>query len=70
MYLITFQCRECGIVVKVLIRESFPRSNSRCTFYFVGKLHSEMECLTKNGYFQCIHCKTIDNTKRFEKVYS
>lgn len=63
--MITFQCRECGVVIKVLIR-----NNSKLTFSFVGKLHSESQCLTENGYFKCVMCKNIDNTKRFEKVWN
>ena len=63
--LITFQCRECGVVVRVLVKD-----NTNLTFSIIGKLHSERECTNKSGYFHCIECNTDDLTKRFEKVYN
>ena len=64
--ILTFQCRECGVVVKVLIRSD----KKYLTFSIIGKLHNEKECLTKSRFFHCIECNTDDNTIRFEKVYN
>ncbi len=64
MYIINFACQECGIYVRVLIREK------SLTFSIEGKLQSSKECLTDNGYFKCVHCHTITKTIRFEKVYT
>lgn len=65
--IITFQCKYCGIVVKVLIKD-----NKKLIFSILGNNYSEKEGLTQNpyGYFKCLGCGKLDNTKRFEKVYN
>ena len=63
--LITFQCKECGMVHTVMIRDNYD-----LVFSTECGLHSEKQCLDKSGYFKCIICKTIDNTMKFELVYN
>ncbi len=62
--LITFQCRECGLIHKGVIK-----NNQELTFSTESGLHSKEQCLTKDGYFKCIICKEVDTTRKFEKVY-
>lgn len=64
-HIITFRCKECMEIVKVLIRD-----NHALTFSIMDKLHSENQCLTTHRFFICVLCGTIDNNKRFEIVYN
>lgn len=64
MYMIKFCCYDCGIQVRVVFREK------NLTFSIEGKLHSEKECLTDNGYFKCIFCHKITKNIKFEYIYS
>lgn len=62
--IITFQCIECGVVVRVLIRD-----NHGLSFDIDSGIHSENQCLTKTRYFKCPICKTVDTTRKFENVF-
>jgi len=62
--LITYACQECGLKVKILIKE-----NGNLIFSILDKLHSSEEVLTKLGYYWCIECKTRANL-RFEFIYN
>ncbi len=61
--LITFCCRECGNIVRVLINKN------KLTFEIIGKNYSEKDVLTESGYFRCLETKNETNV-RFEFIYS
>ena len=63
--LISFQCKECGCIHTVIIRD-----NHSLVFSTNSGLHSEKQCLDKSGYFKCIECNVVDFTRKFEKVYN
>lgn len=62
--LLSYICRECGLKVKVLIRE-----NGSLIFSILDKLHSSEQVLTENGYYVCIECKKVASLK-FEYIFS
>jgi len=51
MNLITFECSECGLIYKMLIKK-----DGSLLFSCMDKLHSK-EQLFINCTFTCIHCK-------------
>ena len=74
MMIITFQCQECGVIVKALVQFKMnPISNkwnSNISFSIMDKLYSKEQCLTDLGYFLCIDCHKRSTHIKFDKVYS
>jgi len=62
--LITFCCKECGNIVKVLIKK-----DGGLIFSILDKLHSSNIVLSESGYFKCIISHNETNI-RFEYIYN
>lgn len=62
--LITYTCQECGLKVKILVKE-----NGSLIFSILDKLLSSEQVLSNLGYYVCIECKARANL-RFEYIYS
>lgn len=60
--LITFDCEQCGVIIKAYLKGSEIR------FLIDGKEYSEKEMITELGYFVCNKCFN-KNSIRFEFVY-
>ena len=62
--LISYDCQECGLRVKILIKK-----DGSLIFSILDKLHSSEQVLTDLGYYICIECHTRSNL-RFSIIFS